>query len=195
MYAYCNNNPSNSIDSTGNFPAAAVAAVVGGAIGGALVSLMSYLGSNDSPTFGGGLVAVAAGGISGAIGGMTVVYSSGVQLALCVLGAGTISGLYTEYDSGSFLTGFASGCLGTWFGSLFDLKMLSGFDLGAASYFFTTFTGFCAEMGVTLAQEVFKEEPAPQNNTNNSQTTAPVFGGAGGVRSIGTKPVSMAMLY
>ena len=196
MFSYCNNNPSNAIDSTGSFP---LAAVIGGAIGGALVSLTSYLGncekSGDSPTLGGGLLAVAAGGASGALGGLTVACSSGIQIALCVFGAGTIAGAYTEYTSDSFLTGFISGSLGTWFGSLFDIKMFSGFDLGAASYYFSVFTGFCAELGVAAAQEIFKEEPAPNSNASHAPAVTIGGGGTGGCRSVGSQALCTAMLY
>lgn len=74
MFAYCNNNPVNNFDITGEFAFSAfLGAVVGGAIGGTVISSVSYVVnsaiSGQQITAAGLANAAVTGAVCGAVGG------------------------------------------------------------------------------------------------------------------------------
>lgn len=137
MFAYCLNNPVNSVDSSGEV-AISTAVVIGSGIAGGLLGLLSYLASTKNPTTAGALAAVFLGASSAIAGSMAGAADDIAKLAWSET-SGVISavssGITTKELGGNFgdilssmFSSFSSGSLTTYLGSYLDTSMFSGFD-------------------------------------------------------------------
>ena len=153
MFAYCNNNPVNYVDITGNV---ATAIIVGAAIAGGLWGLLSYLSSTENPTIGVALLAIILGAGSAAVGVCAGLTHGAAKLSLCAL-SGAISTVPVYMDavaSGSgkddvavaCLTAFGSGATVTYLGSYIDVKLFQPFDEAAAMSNITILSGSAASL-------------------------------------------------
>ena len=177
MFAYCGNNPIAYIDHQGSSPV--LAATIGGALGGALLSAVFYLNTTDEVTFWGVVGALSVGALTGAMGswaGMANAYTKW----MLIFTSGIISGAYADLTGGSAAWGFLAGALGTYWGTLFDACEYLGFDLAAVNSFFTVFTGFSAEMVSQLGQQMESSDPRPTQPSPNAYTPSPAKKGVDG---------------
>ena len=154
MFAYCNNNPVNAYDYSGE----SACAIAGGALAGALISAVSYLIAcglnNDDVTLGGLLKSALVGATTGAIGvyaGAATVLSE--ALKFCGL-AGTISALFTD---GEWYVKLLSGVIsaaGTFAGTYIPTNVSGKFAEMFANYAATLFSGVPTEM-ISVSMQQF----------------------------------------
>jgi hypothetical protein len=122
MFAYCNNNPIAYSDTEGK--SVTLAATIGGAVAGALLNVISYIGScesnGDAPTFQGTVTALAFGAVAGVIGGVAGGCDP-IRLKIILSGvASFVSGSYAYLTGGNVMAATCSGFLGTLGGAFFD---------------------------------------------------------------------------
>lgn len=130
MFAYCENDPVNKSDPSGEL----CYNVIASAIGGAATSLAVYLATTKNVDAMGVITALATGTAIGALGGVTVAFRG-----LASVAAGVVSG---------FNTGF--GMNGTT-----REKIAAGFTSGVITTVTTYFgTGIDIEIGVTTAEKI-----------------------------------------
>ena len=130
MFAYCENDPVNRSDPSGEL----CYHVIASAIGGAATSLAVYLATTKNVDAMGVITALATGSVIGALGGVT-----GAFRGLASFAAGVFSG---------FNTGF--GMDGT-----MREKIAAGFTSGVITTVTTYFgTGIDIEIGVTTAEKI-----------------------------------------
>jgi hypothetical protein len=165
LFTYCKNNPVVFSDPSGCFALLPfLGAVVGGAIGGTIISTVSYLvGSalcGQEITAAGILNAAATGAVSGAIGGAIGTISLGATVATMVakgvasvalgLGIGVKTGMECEGSTGKRIaTGITTGFFvagGTFLGAQIDT---SGFGFAG-----TAFTNFATTLFVGTPVEI-----------------------------------------
>lgn len=111
MFAYCNNNPVNSSDPTGESLIAAAA--IGGAIGGAIFNAALYCSTTENASIEGAILAAIIGGATGALGGAAGVMSTTSSKVFLTAAASAISGLYSYYTGNSGFVGLSTGAVGT----------------------------------------------------------------------------------
>lgn len=193
MYSYCNNNPFSYCDPNGE---SLLGAIIGGTIGGALISTVSYIvnsGLSGQEVTGEGLInAALTGGISGAVGGAigTITLASNgmttVVKGIASVGVGVAvdikSGMETE-GSGfkRWATGISTGLIAagsTFVGSLIDTSGLGFAGTAFANFATATFVGTPAEMVTVTVQQginaIDKRLPAP-NPVPSSSPRNPSF--------------------
>ena len=144
MYAYCNNNPVAYCDSSGEI---LVGAIIGGAIGGGLLSVVSHLTTNPDATVGSTLLALVVGAGTGALGGAAGilsaskgVFSVGVGIATAIYTFATTSGSWGQKVGAGVSAGLFSG-VGTFLGAGIYTIGPDRFATGAINYFTTVFVG------------------------------------------------------
>ena len=174
MFAYCNNNPVNAMDSNGKDPVLFAAA--GAAVAGALISLFYYIQTNgDAASIGGALLAMAGGALSGALGGAAGMLTGQMQ-SVCIIGAGIVAGLIADCSGGNFWVGAILGFLSSIAGTHIELSMFEGMTLSFASFIATLGTGYPAEMAAQAIQQDLYEhqlnanEPPPLSTGIGSQS-------------------------
>ena len=92
MFAYCNNNPVMHSDPTGEI---LIGSIIAGAIGGALLSVVSHITTNPDATVGSTLLALAVGAVTGALGGAAGALGFGeLGKIVCSGIVGLIAGVY-----------------------------------------------------------------------------------------------------
>ena len=183
MFAYCNNNPILYRDVEGE--SLTLAAAIGGAIAGAMISLTSYLvncGITGSEVTADGIaLALIAGVICGVCGAeagaavstalMTETYAKAMWSAAAAL----ISAIYAEVTGGNaFLAGTFT-WLGAFGGALINTGNLTGYLEGFANFAVGLFTGTPAEVASTASQTIASNNTGNTdkgpNNTNPTRST------------------------
>ena len=173
LFAYCSNNPVMGYDPTGEFVistfvAAIIAASVGGAIAGTLISTVSYVvncGNNGQKITGQGLVNSAlfgffTGGIgaaAGVIGGKAILIGS---VLVGVISGGTVA--YTTEGSIAqrVITGIIAGTVagfGTFLGTKMPIPTDTNFVAGVTAFVGGLFIGTQAEIVNVIAQRFVPE--------------------------------------
>ena len=165
LFTYCKNNPVILSDPSGCFALLPfLGAVIGGAIGGTIISTVSYLVgtalTGQEVTAAGVLNAAATGAVSGAIGGAigtisltatvaTLVAKAAASVALGI-GIGVKTGIECEGSNGKRIaTGITTGFLtagGTFLGAQIDT---SGFGFTG-----TAFTNFATTLFIGTPVEI-----------------------------------------
>lgn len=191
MFAYCNNNPVLYSDSNGF--SLTLAAAIGGATAGALISVSSYLIScgisGASITVEGITQALIAGMISGVFGAAAGSVVDGVSKALYAAYAAFAAAMYSEITGGSWVIAFGSTFFGAFIGSWIDTSALDALAEGFANYAVALFTGVPAEIVSSGTQNLFSD-PTESNNvpphvlTPNTATPGGGSPSGGGGRSI-----------
>ena len=135
-----------------------IAAVIGGAIAGALINTVSYLYTNEDPTIGGAIGAFAVGAVVGGLGGAAGAtigwWSIGFSMA-----AGFVSGMYTgimtdgpieqKLLAGLTAAVFSGG--GAYLGSLIPLDKLSyGYTVAGNAIFGLVIGGYLEIFNVII---------------------------------------------
>ena len=173
LFVYCGNNPVMGYDPTGEFVistfvAAIIAATVGGAIAGTLISTVSYVvncGNNGQKITGQGLVNSAlfgffTGGIgaaAGVIGGKAILIGS---VLVGVVSGGTVA--YTTEGSIAqrVITGIIAGTVagfGTFLGTEMPIPTDTNFVAGVTAFVGGLFIGTQAEIVNVIAQRFVPE--------------------------------------
>ena len=187
MYAYCLNNPINCVDPSGQFALLPfLGAMAGGALGGAVISTLSYVVasglSGDEMTSAGLFNAAVSGALSGAIGGAigTItgpIFTMNADKAKKVfsLGVGAAMGIKAgiEAEGTSMQRAVIAAVVGaitaasTYCGAKIDAYLsteniaLNAFTNASA----TMFTGTVGEIASLSAQQVISKKPSVSSRT------------------------------
>ena len=175
MFAYCNNNPVANSDPTGE---SLLGAIIGGAIGGALISVISHTHNNPDATIGSIANALLVGAITGGLGGAAGVVSAarGVLSIAAGIVAGIYAGVTTEGTVGQKIAvGISTGVIttvGTYLGAGIDTSGFDTFGTAVANYATTIFVGSITEpVAVAIQQEITNDVPFA-TNWNGGYVTA-----------------------
>ena len=158
MFAYCNNNPVNCSDPTGE----SASAIIGGAVAGALISVVSYLVScgiqDESVAFGEFITAILVGGTTGTIGVYAAASGTLIELLkFCGL-AGFVSASFTDGDmANKLVAGFVSAA-GTYWGTYLPTDTSGKFAEMFTNYAATLFAGTPAEIVSFGMQQLFEPD-------------------------------------
>ena len=175
MFAYCNNNPISNYDPTGE---SLLGAIIGGAIGGALISVVSHTHNNPEATLGSIANALLVGAITGGLGGAAGVVSAAKGVFSIVSGmvAGIYSGLTTEGTVGQKIAiGITAGVIttaGTFLGAGIDTSGFDTFGTAAANYATTILVGSITEPVVVATQQAVTNSGPSAANGSGGYSTA-----------------------
>ena len=168
MYCYCLNNPVNYTDMSGEVAISImVAAIVGGAIAGGVISTTSYIYTTkqqgEDLQFKEGAVIFLVGAIAGGFGGAAgMVTNIGIQLALCA-SAGIAPCIYTVCTTGGppeqkFWAGtaaFVITAVGAYGGAQIPLDGLSeSMTFAGSAIFGGTIGGYCENLNVHVQRVI-----------------------------------------
>ena len=193
MFTYCNNNPILYSDSEGT--SLTLAAAIGGATAGALISLTSYLvgcGINGTDiTVDGIAQALIAGMISGVFGAAAGSVVDAVTKALYSAYAAFAAAMYAEMNGGNWIIAFGATFFGAFIGSWIDTSALDALAEGFANYAVALFTGAPAEILSSSAQNVYTNITTPSTTPTHTATPStpgsPTGPSTGGGRGSGTR--------
>ena len=173
MFAYCNNNPVSNYDPTGE---SLLGAIIGGAIGGALISVISHTHNNQDATLGSIANALLVGAITGGIGGAAGVVSAAKGMLSIASGvvAGIYAGVTTEGTVGQKLAvGITTSLItiaGTYWGAGFDTSGFDTFGTAVANYATTILVGTFSESIAVVTQQAITSNEQSFNTSYGGQT-------------------------
>jgi hypothetical protein len=168
LFAYCQNNPVNFTDPTGEFviTPALIAVAIGGALGGAFIGAVSYITNcgiaGEEVTASGVITYATLGGITGAIGAVGGAIGTTAAVKFSSALVGLITGVVTLFNTeGSVVekvtTGVTAGVLsayGTFLGTKIPVALDNSFTAGVTSFAGGLFMGTNAEIFSVATQKV-----------------------------------------